>query len=111
MEINRRTAAENEFVVLKKVRVGCSGGRKKVRAFPTVCHRDVHRARAGTLWAARFLGTLSSPFLLLREEPWVLRTCKPSIQRISQAFRCISTAALEFIRVSFLKHEVKRMKG
>lgn len=99
MEINRRTAAENEFVVLKKVRVGCRGGGKKVRAFPTVCHRDVHRARAGTLWAAQFLGTLSSPFLLLREEPRVLRTCKPSIQRISQAFRCISAAALEFIRV------------
>lgn len=50
MEINRRTAAENEFVVLKKVRVGCSGGREKVRAnrLPQGCAQGKGRDPLGS---------------------------------------------------------------
>lgn len=121
VEINRRTAAENEFVVLKKVRVGRGWGRKEVRAFPTTCHSDVHRARAGTLGAAHFLGTLNFSAPSAKGRPWGLAasgTCKLSTQLISRVACCISAVAILLTRVSFclgtrpfLKHEVEGMKS
>lgn len=116
VEINRRTAAENEFVVLKKVRLGCSCHRKR-----EPFQRSVTVMCIGTLWAAQFLGILTSQILLLRGGPWVLaasRTCKPGILLRSRVSCCISAVAIEFTRVSFclgtgpfLKHKVKGMKS
>lgn len=69
MEINRRTAAENEFVVLKKVRGAASAGGSLESSLGT-WHSDVCRLRnkgpCGSLsplgrgtWDSNFPGSLS----------------------------------------------------
>lgn len=48
MEINRRTAAENEFVVLKKVRVGAAWGGRKLEPFQQRCAQGKGRDSLGS---------------------------------------------------------------
>lgn len=64
VEINRRTAAENEFVVLKKVRVGVVG---VGRGVSSICHSDGGQGRVPQV--TQFLGILTPQALLLSPSP------------------------------------------